>query len=307
MWANHALVTRPRSLAVVEASLGAGALDTGCRAGPAAFRESGELGRLHDSGMIIDWRRTPAALCVPAGSDEASIARVAEWLATTVERLVSDGTRFVVIGGDHSCAIGTWSGVARALRPRPIGLVWIDAHLDMHRPETTHSGAINGMPVACLLGHGLPGLRRIAGHEPALSPKHICIVGARSFEPEEQRFARELGIRVIDMAEVTARGLSAALEEARAIASDGTAGYGISLDLDAVDPRDAPGVGTPEADGIRRAELLLPWQSLAAGPECLGIEIAELNPFRDEGQRTVRLSGDLITAAFLHGRQGGAS
>ena len=298
------LAARVRGCAILEAPLGAGALDPGCREGPAAFRESGAPARLARLGLAVDWHSPPGPLAESTRPAEERIARMAEWLAAGTERLVAAGTRFAVLGGDHSCAVGTWAGAARAARPRPLGLVWIDAHLDMHRPETTHSGAINGMPVACLLGHGASRLTRIAGAAPALDPRHLCIVGVRSFEPEEDALARALGVRVITMAEVRARGLSAALDEARAIAADGTAGYGVSLDLDAVDPRDAPAVGTPEPHGIRAAELLPGWRELTGQPGCLGIEIAELNPFRDEGRRTVRLAGELIAAAFARRHEG---
>jgi arginase len=175
-------------------------------------------------------------------------------------------------------------------------LIWIDAHMDMHTPETTHTGLIYGMPVAALLGHGAPELTGVAGGVAALEPRHVCLVGARSFEPEEPAFARRHGVRVIGMDEVRTRGLAACLAEAKAIATRGTAGYGISLDLDAFDPADAPGVGTPAAGGIDAGAFLREWPALVRDPKCVGLEIAEYNPARDESGETLRLMGDLVAA-----------
>jgi len=189
--------------------------------------------------------------------------------------------------------------VANALpKSAPLGLVWIDAHMDMHVPETTHSGAINGMPGASLLGRGAPELTSIAETGRAIDAHHICLVGARSFEPEEVEFAERFGVRVIGMDEVRLRGIDAALAEARAIATDHTAGYGISLDLDAFDPAEAPGVGTPEPGGISAAAFLHAWRELYRDPKCIGIEIAEYNPSLDHSGRTARLMGDLISAGI---------
>jgi arginase len=211
--------------------------------------------------------------------------------------LAAEGERFLVVGGDHSCAIGTWSGVADALRPSgALGLIWIDAHMDMHVPETSHSGAINGMPVAALLGHGASQLTSIARSGAAIDPRHLCLIGARSFEPEEVEFAQRHGVRVIDMPEVKRRGLKAVLAEAHAIATRGTAGYGVSLDLDAFDPAEAPAVGTPAPGGIRAADFLAPWRALTRAQACVGIEIVEYNPGRDRAGCTAQLMRDLVLA-----------
>ena len=207
-------------------------------------------------------------------------------------KLASAGDPFVAIGGDHSCAVGTWSGVADALRASgPFGLVWIDAHMDMHVPQTTPSGATHGMPVAALLGEGAPELTSIAETAPALSARHVCLVGARSFEPEEIAFAERFGVRVIGMEEVHRRGIDAALAEAHDIASRGTTGFGVSLDLDAFDPSDAPGVGSPVPGGMAVADFIVPWRKLYADPRCLGLELVEYNPAHDKSARTARLMG----------------
>jgi arginase family enzyme len=142
----------------------------------------------------------------------------------------------------------------------------------------------------------------LAGCRAAIDPRHICLVGARSFEPEEIAFARKHDVRVISMDEVARRGIDDALAEARAIASQGVAGYGVSLDLDAFDPADAPGVGTPAPGGIRASEFLNGWTDLTRGTACWGIEIVEYNPHRDQEERTARLISTLVAATVREER-----
>lgn len=287
--------TRVRPIVAVAAACGAGALDPGCKAGPAAFQRYWDR-YPHSPHSALAWQHMPEDLCSGATPLQA-VARASHWLAEIARRLVNDRSRIVVIGGDHSGAIGTWSGAAAAVRPiGPLGLIWIDAHMDMHVPETTHSGAINGMPVAALLGHGAPALTGLAGGQSALDPRHICLVGARSFEPEEIVFARQHGVRVIDMKEVAHRGIDDALAEARAIAGRARAGFGVSLDLDAFDPIDAPGVGTPAPGGIRARDFLGLWPDLIRSSACRCCEIVEYNPSRDQDERTARLLSGLVAS-----------
>jgi arginase len=290
--------SKMRDIALVEAAVGVGARDPGCRDGPRAFWTN-----LRDGapvpGVNLQWYEMPVHVESGDPAPLPVIARVNAHLTDTVNRIAAQGDRFMVLGGDHSCGVGTWSGAARALRRYgPVGLVWIDAHMDMHVPETTHSGFIHGMPVACLLGRGEPVLTRMAGPKPAVDPRHLCLVGVRSFEPEEMALARELGVRVIQMDEVRARGLEAALDEAHAIASTGTVGYGVSLDLDGLDPRDAPAVATPEPGGIDAEELLRHWGKLTGGDTCIGAEVVEYNPHRAGAAQTEQLMRRLIAGAF---------
>lgn len=287
---------RTRTVVAVEVASGAGAKDPGCSDGPAGFRQHAAA-ELRARGVNLAWRHMPQNLCEAAASPLDIVAATARWTAGITRQLASDGDRFLVVGGDHSCAVGTWSGVADALRPSgALGLIWIDAHMDMHVPETTHSGAINGMPVAALLGFGAPQLTSIAQSGAAVDPRHLCLIGARSFEPEEVAFAQRHGVRVIAMPEVRQRGVEAVLAEAQAIAASHTAGYGVSLDLDAFDPAEAPGVGTPAPAGIHATEFLAPWRALINAQACVGIEIVEYNPTRDRAARTARLMRDLASA-----------
>lgn len=288
--------SRTQTIAAVEVAIGAGAKDPGCRDGPAGLRQYAEA-QLRARGVTLAWRHMPKNLHEMSAPPLDVVASTARWTANVTRQFAAERERFLVVGGDHSCAIGTWGGVADALRPKgPLGLIWIDAHMDMHVPETSHSGAINGMPVAALLGHGAPQLTSVAQRGAAIDPRHLCLIGARSFEPEEVVFAQRHGVRVIDMPEVRRRGLKAVLADACAVATNGTAGYGVSLDLDAFDPHEAPGVGTPSPGGIHAADFMAPWSTLIKGAACVGIEIVEYNPARDHAARTARLMEDLVLA-----------
>lgn len=217
-------------------------------------------------------------------------------MARRTEELIARGRIPVVLGGDHSCAIGTWKGAARALSARgSLGLIWIDAHMDAHTAETTPSGKLHGMPLACLLGHGDPQLTAIAGGA-QLDPRRVCLVGVRSFETGEAALLRRLGVRVFFMHEVAHRGLAAVMKDALAIVRGNDGAYGISLDLDAVDPRDAPGVGSPVPHGIRGFELRRALSQFRRDPALAGLEIVEYNPHRDQRGATARLAGDAIRA-----------
>jgi arginase len=280
--------------AVIAVSCGAGALYHGCEDGPAAFRRHLDRHAAFLERGPLAWELLPKD---PGRGDETTIALIARtnrWLAETTCRLAQSGKFFVVIGGDHSCAIGTWNGASEGLR-EPLGLIWIDAHMDMHVPETTPSGAVNGMPLAALLGHGLPQLTALS--RGAIPPGRVCLIGTRSCELEEVAFAAQHGIRVIGMSEISRRGIDEVCAEARTIADSGGAGYGVSLDLDVFDPADAPGVGSPEVGGIRASDFLPAWADLTSGPRCVGIEIVEYNPHRDRSDRTARLMRGLIAAA----------
>lgn len=282
-------------IAAIAAACGAGARDCGCADGPVAFQRY--WARRSSTNVRLAWQPAPPDLYTEIGAPVDVVARTSHWLAWTTRRLTHALKPFLVIGGDHSCAIGTWIGASEGLRG-PLGLIWIDAHLDMHVPETSPSGAMNGMALAVLLGYGAPKLTALSRRIGAIAPRNVCLIGARSFESEELAFAKRHGIRVIGMKELRRRGVADACAEARAIAGTGVAGYGVSLDLDVFDPADAPGVGTPARDGIRPSEFLDAWSNLTRSPLCIGVDIVEYNPHRDQGDRTAQLLGELVAAAF---------
>ncbi|TXF10684.1 ornithine--oxo-acid transaminase [Pelomicrobium methylotrophicum] len=281
---------RPREWHLIGYASGLGARNRGCADGPAAFRAHGV-----QRPPNARWQAILSA--EPAGTQDVlpSVSRLCAALADQVAASLASGAFPIVVGGDHSCAVGTWSGAWRALRSEgPLGLIWIDAHLDAHTPETSPSGALHGMPLACLLGHGDPALTGCGGNGPKLDPAHVCVVGARSFEPEEAALLLRLGVRVFSMEEIRRRGLEEVLDEAVFVCARGTAGFGLSVDLDALDPEDAPGVGTPVPGGLRGDEVVAALRGVACDPRLIALEVAELNPHSDPAGRTVEMAQRLI-------------
>jgi arginase len=205
-----------------------------------------------------------------------------------------------VIGGDHSCAGGTWAGVARTLQGE-LGLVWVDAHMDSHTPGTSHTGRLHGMPLAWLLGQDDNPLYGLASG--VVAPNRVALIGVRSFEPEEEERLDRLGVRVFHIEEVHKRGLDAVFGDALAIATTGTTGFGISIDLDAVTPEEAPGVGTPVAGGIEGAQLARVLERVAGRADLLAMELVEYLPRLDPDGRSARVAIGLLLAALCGPRQ----
>lgn len=213
-------------------------------------------------------------------------------LADSTAAAVAAGERLLIIGGDHAIAAGTWKGIARTLGTAP-GLIWIDAHLDAHVPATSPSGNAHGMPVAALLGEAVPDMSDIAG--PPLDPARLVIIAVRSCEPAERRLLDRLGVRIVDAETVAARGFGVVLAEAREWLGAGP--WGISLDIDVVNPLIAPGVNTPVTGGLAAGELCQALRGVLRERDCVGLEVAEYNPQRDPDGRTARLIHDLVEAA----------
>ena len=287
---------RARAVQIVGVACGQGARDPRCGYAPEALRSAKLISRLHSRGVRAAWVDTIHPRRPSSGDDWKAVHNVCKRLAQRVEGIVARGDFPVVLGGDHSCAIGTWKGIARGARNRgALGLIWIDAHMDAHTPETTPSGMLHGMPLACLLGYGKPLLTGLADGA-RLEPQHVCLVGVRSFEPGEAALLQKLGVRVFSMADIVQRGLEAVLREALAVVQRGTAGFGVSIDLDVVDPRDAPGVGTPAPGGTRAKDLVAALTRFAHEPALIGAEIVEYNPYRDRHAATAGLVADLLDA-----------
>ncbi|MBU1395661.1 MAG: arginase [Gammaproteobacteria bacterium] len=285
----------PRNIVVIGAASGAGAPDPGCAKGPDALRRYRVF---HDTPLQhVEW---DAILRVPRDAQDTplhAVAALGARLAAEVEAVLQAGNFPLVVGGDHSCAIGTWSGVHRALADRgPLGLIWIDAHMDSHTFATTPSGQIHGMPLAALLGHGEAALTAIDGPEAKLRPEHVCLIGVRSYEAGEAALLHRLGVRVFDMEEIRRRGLAAVFDAALAIVRNDTAGFGVSVDLDALDPEEEPGVTTPVPGGLRCGELAAALSHLRSDPAFVAMEIVEYNPRRDRGHATADAAGALVDA-----------
>lgn len=276
---------------------GAGAQDNRCENGPDALLSAGMLAKLYAAGVTATWQQTLR----PANKNTSVevVTEICSRLAMAVAELMAIGQFPVIVGGDHSCAIGTWGGVNRAIaRKGSLGLIWIDAHMDSHTPETSPSGALHGMPLACLLGYGLSELLEIAGNPPPLLPQNICLIGVRSFEAGEAALLKRLGVRIFFMDEVRQRGIASVMGEATAIVQRNTAGFGISIDMDVLDPSEDPGVGSPAPGGILGFELVSALKQLNNHAQLLGVEIVEYNPGRDRNQITAQRAIQLLLAVI---------
>ncbi len=217
-----------------------------------------------------------------------AIAKSNEQLAMLSRELAAQGRFFFSFGGDHSSAIGMWSGVAHALRKQgDLGLLWIDAHMDSHTFETTETGNIHGMPLAALMGYGEKKLTQISDLLPKCKPEHVALVGIRNYEKGEAELIEKLKVKTYFMEEVKERGIKEVMREALEVVSYNTAGYGISFDLDSIDPEYIKAVGTPVAGGIHPDEMLSFFSTLKKNPP-LAFEFVEYNPSLDPKLETAK-------------------
>ncbi len=280
--------------------------------GPSAMRNAGLVGRIRSLGReVVDEGNLAApvveSLAGPGNEDArylAEIAAVLESLAERVRRARLAGRLPLILGGDHSIALGTVSGMAAAageVARERMGLLWIDAHTDANTPETSPSGNLHGMPLAAILGKGPDALTRVGGVAPGtarLSPANAVVIGARSVDPGEAAVVASLGVRVYTMEEVDRRGMSPVVDEALGIVLDGTGGFHLSLDVDALDPSAAPGVGTPVPGGLTVREVHTVMERAAATGCLRSLEVAEVNPVLDVRNRTAELAVHFITSAL---------
>lgn len=297
--------SRSVSLLAVHMDLGAGR--RGVDMGPSAIRIAGVAERLTRLGYDVQelgavFAREPE-VC-PIG--ESHMKYLHEVVSCCVEvrdktlAALASGSIPLVLGGDHSIAIG--SIAAQAIHHRAsakaIGVVWVDAHADMNTPDSSPSGNIHGMPLGVCLGKGAKELVSLAGGPAAVDPRHVALVGVRDLDAAERKIVRESGVRCYTMSEIDERGIATCLDEAFARATTGTAGVHLSFDLDGVDPEYAPGVGTPVPGGLTYREAHLACEKAAHTGKLLGMDIVELNPILDEGNRTAKLAVELILSAF---------
>lgn len=282
-----------RSAVVIGVAGGYGAGDSACQDGPEVLRALRFLADLEETGGMC-WDDPIRLARSPTGDALDAVENLAGQLADRVARRLHEGAFPLVIGGDHSCAIGTWPGVMRSLRPgERLGLIWIDAHMDSHTFASSPSGNIHGMPLACLLGHGDPRLTGIGGKSPTLFARDLCLIGVRSFESDEAALLGQLGARIYFMDEIGRRGLQEVFAEARELVCLHSAGYGISIDLDALDPVEEPGVGSPVPGGLLRADLAAALSCAHGDEKLLALEVVEYNPWRDRRFVTAHAIHDL--------------
>lgn len=275
--------------------------------GPGAMRVAGLTNRIANLGYDVEDlgdlpverpRSTPAAGEKLKYLGEIQVA--CERLASKVEEITDAGKLPITIGGDHSIAIGSLAGVVKTFRKRDqrLGLIYFDAHADMNTPETSPSGNIHGMPLAVLLGFGAPDLVNVAGFSPKFDPRLCAHVGARDLDAGERELIRKLGMRFFTMREIDERGLAACMDEAIQIAGQGTAGYAVTFDVDALDPGDAPGSGTLVRGGLSYREAHLAMEKIAEDGGMRSLEVVEINTALDVNNRTAELGVELILSAL---------
>ena len=228
------------------------------------------------------------------------IARAAEVTCRKVDRIMSRGRFPLVLGGDHSIAVGTVAGIAAYARRegKRVGLLWVDAHGDINTPETSPSGNIHGMPVAALMGLGPEKLTSIGGDFRKVDPSNIALVGIRSLDEGEKHRLKETGIQVHTMSDIDRHGIHRVMKKALARVSDGTDFVHVSFDLDAVDPTVAPGVGTPVKGGLDYREAHLIMELLHDSGVMTSLEMVEVNPILDQGNASAAFAVELVGSGF---------
>lgn len=301
---------KDRHLKVLGVPIDLGGAHRGVDMGPSAVRVAGLIESLRALGYrVTDLGNVnvPNPESREAGDPRArflpEIATTCAEVMDIVVRESGPASGIVCLGGDHSAAIGSISGTAAHFRQRGerIGLVWIDAHTDMNTPETSPSGNIHGMPVACLIGQGPSPLRDLGGFAPKVRPENVVLVGIRSIDPTEKRLVRESGVHVFTMRDIDELGLRRVMERAIDLASRGTAGFHFSFDMDGVDARVAPGVGTPVDGGLTYREAHLVAEMAFDSRRMLAMDLMEVDPVEDVRNQTARLGVELILSA--HGKQ----
>jgi arginase len=297
----------PRKIRVIGVPLDLGQSRRGVDMGPSAVRVAGLEARLEALGHVVEDAGN-VAVAIPEQKKEgharakylkeitATCTKHAELVLKTLEL----GKIPIVLGGDHSVAAGTVSGVAEFYRKQNqrIGLIWIDAHADINTPDSSPSGNVHGMPLAAIMGLGPPELANIFNFHPKVNPENCVLVGVRDVDTIEKENIRKAGVEVFTMRDIDERGMRAVMEEALRMAGRGTAGYHVSLDMDWIDPEDAPGVGTPVWGGATYREAHLAMEIIADHGRMLSFEIVEVNPVIDEHNQTADLAVELTLSAF---------
>jgi len=275
--------------------------------GPSAIRIAGLAARLTELGhKVVDEGDIPIKNMeeLKVGDERArylpEIVRASTALARKVERIMGLGHFPLVLGGDHSIAVGTVSGIAAFAQSRSqkVGVLWIDAHGDINTPETSPSGNIHGMPVAALLGFGAPELTSIGGSAPKVDPANVALVGIRSLDSGEKKRLKETGVQVQTMSDIDRYGVDRVMKKALAQVTAGTDFVHVSLDLDAVDPSITPGVGTPVKGGLDYREAHLIMEVIADARVMTSLEVVEVNPILDECNASAEFAVELVQSAF---------
>ncbi len=281
-----------------------GQMRRGVDMGPSAIRYAGVVERLErleydidDLGDIEITRPTREEIA----NDEnlknlKKVSEASEKLAATVDKVLQNGRFPLVLGGDHSIAIGSLSGIAKHYQN--LGVIWYDAHGDLNTADTSPTGNIHGMPLAASLGLGHKALTHISGYSPKVRPENIVLIGARALDDGEKELIKQLGIKVYTMHEIDRLGMTKVMEETIAYLKERTDGVHLSLDLDGLDPHDAPGVGTPVLGGISYRESHLAMEMLEESKLITSAEFVEVNPILDDKNKTASVAVALMGSLF---------
>jgi len=221
-------------------------------------------------------------------------------LAKLVLDIREAGRTPLVLGGDHSIAVGTVAGMSESFRRqgKKIGLIWFDAHADFNTPEISPSGNVHGMPMAAIMGYGAKELTHILGFSPKVQPEYAVMVGIREVDRDERELVKKSGVRVFTMKDIDRRGIGAVMDDALSIVTNGTDGFAATLDADFLDPYASPGVATPVRGGADYREAHLAMEMLADTKKMVSFEITEINPILDEHNKTAHFGMELILSAF---------
>ncbi len=296
-----------RHVQIIGVPMDLGASRRGTDMGPSALRIAGlgsALKRLGHKLAVEEDIPVPAMETRVTQDENArfkpEILAVCEELAERVEVALDQGRFPLVIGGDHSIAMGSISGVASHLRERDqqLGLIWFDAHGDMNLPGISPSGNIHGMPLSHMLGHGDEDLKNIKGFSPKVKPENVALIGIRDIDAAERRVIRESGIHAYTMREIDERGMAAVAKSALEVVNDGTAGYHVSFDVDGCDPEVIPGTGTRVPGGVNYREAHLLLEYIADDGRMTSMDVVELNPFLDEKNLSAERTLHLILSAL---------
>jgi arginase len=284
-----------------------GASRRGVDMGPSALRVAGLHSRLKQLGRQVE---DIGNVAVPQAEEQhygeknakylSEISATCKGLAEMVRKTLEDDLLPLVLGGDHSIAVGTVAGAAAHFheRSKRIGMIWLDAHGDMNTPDSSPSGNIHGMPLAAIMGYGPPALTELAGIKPMVEPRNVSLVGIRELDSKERRLVKDSGVHIFTMREIDERGMRDVMAEALRFASDDTAGVAVSLDMDFVDPSEAPGVGTPVRGGVTYREAHLALEMLADSRSMVSFELVEINPVIDLHNTTATLGVELVLSGL---------
>lgn len=301
------MARKKRNLGIIGVPIDLGAGRRGVDMGPSAIRIGDLEKRLEELGhKVVDYGdldvMIPETQKVGTGRlryKQPILAACTE-LMNTVDRCLEEGRMPLVLGGDHSIAIGSVAGSTNwyARRDEAIGLIWFDAHGDANTPETTPSGNIHGMSLAVSLGFGDHELVHLGGRAPKVQPRNTVLIGIRDIDAGERDFLKKSGVTCYTMRDLDERGMRDVLDEAIRLASDGTAGIHLSFDLDVVDPEDAPGTGTPVWGGISYREAHLAMEMFADRANIVAMDLVEVNPVLDTKNMTGVLAAELAQSAL---------